>query len=258
MYHRTLPADVREVSKGLNVVGAIEVECSPLIEDNQWVLDVSAKDPFIVGTVGHLEPGNAEFRKQLDRFRKNPLFRGIRYAYLWGNNLGEELKKPEFVAGLKMLADAGLSLDTANPTTQMLADVANITDKVPNLRIIIDHLAGMVVAPDAPDRAEYTRLMKTLGGRKQVYVKVSNVLKKIDGKVNYDVNAYRGKIDELWDTFGADRLLYGSDWPNSEPLGKYPQVLQVVRDYFQGKGREAEEKYFYKNSQAAYRWVKRG
>src|SRR5262249_29961658 len=143
-------------------------------------------------------------------------------------------------------------------TVQMLADVANITDKVPNLRIIIDHLAGMSVAASAPDFAEYTRLMKTLGGRKQVYVKVSNVLKKKDGKVNYDSNAYRAKIDELWDTFGVDHLLFGSDWPNSEQLGKYPQILQVVRDYFQSKGREAEEKYFYKNSQAAYRWVKRG
>jgi L-fuconolactonase len=52
-------------------------------------------------------------------------------------------------------------------------------------------------------------------------------------------------------------LLYGSDWPNSEPLGTYRQVLGIVRAYFKTKGREAEEKYFWKNSVAAYRWVKR-
>ena len=62
------------------------------------------------------------------RQRAHCLFRGIRYAYLWGNNLGEELKKPEFVAGLKMLADAGLSLDTANPVTKMLAEIVKNED----------------------------------------------------------------------------------------------------------------------------------
>ena len=53
------------------------------------------------------------------------------------------------------------------------------------------------------------------------------------------------------------RLIYGSDWPNSDPWGTYPQVLKIVREYFTGKGKAAAEKFFWKNSIAAYRWVKR-
>jgi predicted TIM-barrel fold metal-dependent hydrolase len=61
----------------------------------------------------------------------------------------------------------------------------------------------------------------------------------------------------MYETFGQDRLLYGSDWPNSDPLGTYEQVLNIVREYFTAKGRDVAEKYFWRNSVQAYRWVKR-
>ena len=84
--------------KGLGIVGAIEVECSPWLEDNQWVLDIAAKDPIIVGTVGDLEPGKPDFRKHLERFHRNPLFRGIRYGNLWkgisGNSCRSRISSP--------------------------------------------------------------------------------------------------------------------------------------------------------------------
>jgi len=257
MYRTTLPDRLREVTQGLGVKGAIEVECSPWLEDNQWVLDVAAKDPIIVGMIGNLEPGKAGFREQLDRLRKNPLFLGIRYGYLWGRNLGEQLNRPEFVADLKALADAGLTLDTANASVKLLGDVRRITDLVPRLRVVIDHLAGLAKPSDAAQLDTYQSLMRDLGHRKKVFVKVSAVLRRVDDKVNYDLAPYRAKLDELSETFGPDRVLYGSDWPNSEPLGTYPQVLGVVREYFLGKGKKDAAKYFYKNSIAAYRWKPR-
>ena len=115
LYQPALPDRYRKVTKGLGVVGAIEVECSPWLEDNQWVLDIAAKDTIIVGTVGNLEPGTPGFRKQLERFHHNPLFRGIRYGNLWSRNLGDQISRPEFLSDLAALAEAGLEMDTANP-----------------------------------------------------------------------------------------------------------------------------------------------
>ena len=66
-----------------------------------------------------------------------------------------------------------------------------------------------------------------------------------------------GHLDELWNIFGPERLIYGSDWPNSDHWGSYAEVLSVVREYFTGKGRPAAEKFFWKNSIDAYRWVMR-
>src|SRR5215831_10867739 len=75
-----LPERYRRLTAALGITGAIEVECSPVLEDNQWVLDVAARDKIIVGTVGNLEPGLPEFPRQFERFHRNPLFRGIRYG----------------------------------------------------------------------------------------------------------------------------------------------------------------------------------
>jgi len=102
------------IAEPLGIVGAIEIECSSWLEDNQWVLDVAEKDDIMVGTIGHLTPGTPDFKSYLDRFHKNPLFRGIRYGL--GRQQGKECDRPEFVADLKYLADADLVMDTANPT----------------------------------------------------------------------------------------------------------------------------------------------
>ena len=111
-------------------------------------------------------------------------------------------------------------------------------------------------AEPATRRAVEANLQK-LGQRPQVFAKISAVLRRVDGRVPVDLNFYRPKLDELWDIFGADRVIYGSDWPNSDQCGTYPQVLKIVSEYFAGKGTAAAEKYFWKNSIRAYRWKKR-
>ena len=248
LYKPALPARYASIAEPLGIVGAIEIEASPWLEDNQWVLDIAARSPIIVGTVGDLEPGKPEFRKQFERFHKNPLFRGIRYGHLWGRDLGARLSAPAFVADLKILADAGLVLDTANPTPALIRDVLRLTDRVPTLRIIIDHLPHLQPLPSDANE---------LSKRPQIYVKVSEVLQRVNGRVVFDPNYYRPVLDHFWDLFGEDRLLYGSDWPNSDPWGTYAQVLGVVRPYFLSKGRAAAEKFFCRNSVAAYGWIKR-
>ena len=257
IYRAALPERLRKLAGPLGVRGAIEIECSPWLEDNQWVLDVAEKDRFIVGTVGDLEPGKPEFARQLERFHRNPLFRGIRYGNLWGRSLAEEIGKPEFVAGLKVLADAGLVLDTANPDPALIAAIVRVTDRVPSLRVVIDHLPQCDPPPAAGARAEYDRHLRELAARPQVFVKISQVLRRVNGRVPRELVFYRPRLDELWGLFGEDRLLYGSDWPNSDPVAPYGVVLALVREYFEGKGSAAAGKYFEKNSQAAYRWVER-
>src|SRR5262245_11619695 len=90
VYLPTLPARYRKFGAPLGVVGAIEVEASPWIEDNLWVLEVCEKEPFMVGTIGNLEPGKPEFGEYLERYHRSPLFRGIRYGNIWNRDLGAE------------------------------------------------------------------------------------------------------------------------------------------------------------------------
>lgn len=257
IYEPALPARYRTIAAPLGVTGAIEIECSPWSEDNQWVLDVADKDSIMVGTIGNLEPGKPEFRKQLERFHKNRLFLGIRYGNLWGRNLGGELSNPEFVAGLKELAKAGLVLDSANPNAALIADLLRLTDLVPDLRIVVDHMPRLEAPEGEAARKSLEANLRELGQRPQVYAKLSGVLRRVDGRVPEDPEFYRPRLDHLCGIFGEDRVLYGSDWPNSDQWGTYPQGFKIVHDYFTRKGPAAAGKYFWKNSVAAYRWVKR-
>jgi predicted TIM-barrel fold metal-dependent hydrolase len=257
MYRPALPDRYRALTKGLGIVGAIEIECSPWLEDNQWVLDTAAKDPIIVGTIGDLEAGKPDFRKNLERFHRNPLFLGIRCGNLWGRNLAVDMLKPEYISDLKALADANLAMDSANLDLPLIAALVGLTDKIPNLRVVLDHLPHV----DPPAQPQASRKLsadlRELASRPQVYVKLSEVLHPVDGKVHLDLNFYRARLDELWEVFGEDKLLYGSDWPNSDPFGSYQQVLSVIHEYVAGKGQAAMEKFFWKNSIRAYHWVKR-
>ena len=255
LFQTSLPGRYKSIAQPLGIVGAIAVEASSWVEDNQWVLDVAQQDDIMVGTVGRLVPGTPEFTANLAKFHKNPLYRGIRYGL--GRQGGKEFDRPEFIADLKALADADLVLDTANPSVSLLADVVRVSDRVPNLRVIIDHLPQMVAPTDTAARASYDASMNAFRERPQIYVKVSEVLRRVDGNIPTDLEFYRPRLDEILDVFGPDRVLYGSDWPNADQWLPLPVGLEIVRAYFTGKGQSIAENYFWRNSVKCYKWVKR-
>ena len=248
LYRTVLPAEYRKMAGPLGITGAIEVEASPLLEDNQWVLDLAAKDKFLVGTVGDLEPGKSGFGRNLERFHKNPLFLGIRVGLLWGRNIAQDVLRPGYIDDLKLLSDAGLEIDVVGDgDLTILSPILRITDRIPKLRVVIDHLPFDNYLPE----------MHAIGQRPQIYAKISNVLRPVNGKTPTDLEHYRPSLDYLWDIFGEDRVVYGSNWPVSDRIAPFSEELRIVREYFALKGAAATQKYFWKNSQAAYRWRKR-
>ena len=80
LYRTVLPADLRRQPQHLPVTGTIVVEASSWLEDNDWLLELGQRDPFIVGVVGNLNPESADFGLQVRRLSANPLFRGIRIS----------------------------------------------------------------------------------------------------------------------------------------------------------------------------------
>jgi predicted TIM-barrel fold metal-dependent hydrolase len=140
---------------------------------------------------------------------------------------------------------------------ELIQAIVRLTDKVPELRVVIDHLPGMEPPTDRAASQMNEKNLRDLAKR-NVFVKVSVVARQVEGKVPTDLNVYKPRLDMIWDIFGEDRLVYGSDWPNSAGNWvPYATELALVREYFMSKGRPAAEKYFWKNSIAAYKWVKR-
>ena len=245
--HRpTLPADYFAASTEHGVAGAIAVEASPWQDDNFWLLETLRADARMLGFVGNLVPGADDFRRTLERLSAEPLFLGIRCGNLWDRDLREDVRNPAFIGGLRALAESGRSLDSANPDARLIEALLEIAHQVPALRIVVDHLPGAVV----PVHQEQTFLhnLRALAAHPGVYVKISQI------PVNASNSAQaRNRLDTLWELFGEDRCLFGSDWPNSlreAPLG---DVLGSALWFMQDKSELARTKFFSTNSARAYR-----
>ena len=99
-------------------------------------------------------------------------------------------------------------------------------------------------------------MLRQLAKNKNVFVKLSEVIAARIEQSGGPTFARR-RLDALWNVFGEDHVLYASDWPNSDHHATYQETISIVRNYVEPKGRIAEEKFFWKNSVAAYRWHRR-
>jgi L-fuconolactonase len=255
LYRTVLPADLVAAAAPLRLAGTIVVEASAWVEDNQWVLDLAANEPLILGLVGRLTPGEADFAKQLARFAANRLFRGIRVN---ASQLKDGLSQKQFVADLASLADYDLEVDLNGGPT-MPAEAARLSRLIPQLRIVVEHIANVEVDGHAP-LADWLAGMQAAAEQPNVYCKVSALVEGAsrNGRTAPgDVEFYRPVLDALWQAFGEDRLFYGSNWPVSAKHAGYDRVYSIVEQYFSAKGPAAQDKFFAKNSQQAYKWVAR-
>jgi L-fuconolactonase len=237
-----LPKHFRETAVPLGISGGIKVEASPWVEDNLWVLMIIQDEPMITGMVGNLDPTIAQFPEYLERYHRNKLFLGIRYGNVWkGQDLVSAIHEPECIENLKIFAQTGLTLEVANPRLDLTEATLRLTDKVPDLRIVMGHQQALALPTDSATLKSYENNLRELRKR-QAFVKVSGLHRPPDPK------DYLPVMDFLWDIFGEDKLVYS---------GRNKTSLEILRSYFLAKGRPAAEKYLWKNSVAAFRWVRR-
>ena len=257
LYKPALPQRYIGESAAFGIVGAIAIEASPLATDNQWLLNVAANQPVIVGVIGDLVPGSATFQQDLERLHGNSLFLGIRYGNLWNRDLAADLENHGFIDDLKALAKAGLILETANPDPRLIDAIVEVAERVPDLRIVIDHLPHAPIPTEPDARNQYLENLRLLADSPRLYVKLSEIPVRTNGKLVTDPHFYQASLDAIWDIFGEDHILFGSDWPNSDHVATYAQTFGIVRGYMARKTPAAREKYFWKNSIAAYKWQRR-
>jgi predicted TIM-barrel fold metal-dependent hydrolase len=256
LYRAVYPKEFNRLAKPHGVVGTVVVEASPWLQDNQWILDLAAQESSIFGFVGQLKPGRSEFAAELKRFAANPLFRGIRIG-AWDKravSADSELRRD-----LKLLADRDLSLDVLI-TTDGLEETARLAAAIPKLRIIIDHCANVRVDGAAPP-APWLDGLTLCARRPNVFMKVSGLVEgtgRTDGSASSSPGLYRPVLDAIWERFGEDRVLYGSNWPVSARFGSYATVFQIVHEYFTAKGEAQAAGYFWRNAARVYKFVRRG
>jgi predicted TIM-barrel fold metal-dependent hydrolase len=154
--------------------------------------------------------------------------------------------------------EAGLSLDVVG-APDLLPDVARLAGELPGMSIIVDHLAGVHIDGAEPP-SDWRREMASVARQPTVFCKVSGLVEgtgRRGGQAPTDPAFYRPILDFVTNTFGPDRLIYGSNWPVCEHFATLETVHRLVADYFAGAGTGISEGVFRTNASRAYRWVVR-
>jgi L-fuconolactonase len=232
LYKPSFPDRYIAAVQPYRVDGVVAIEASPWLEDNLWLLTLADRVPLIRGVVGNIAPGHPDFRAALERFSRHPLWRGIRVS---GANVAMYLADAGMMGDLRFLMEKNGSLDIL-VNAPAYGEIAKLSAALPDLRIIVGHLP-----------LDDSTGLRVLAARRTVYGKVSGVVRKGDGQ------ASQALLNELWDVFGPERLVYASNWPTCDMIAPYPRVYRVMLDYMAGKPEAVRESYFWRNATAVYR-----
>jgi L-fucono-1,5-lactonase len=251
----SLPSMYSPQARPAGIIGAMVVESSSWIDENLWYLEMCRTDPIMMGVCGTLDSGMSIFGKYLAHFHKDPRFRAIRARIFpfYNEDNGKVTLKPEHVSNLKLVAEADLTLDTANPSMGLMRANALLADAIPDLRIIMDHLPSFDPTPD--NQKAYETVVKEMAARPNIFVKLTEVYhpRLSDGVIVKDYEALRARLDYLYGAFGEDRVLFGSDYPNSYGVATIAEEVGLMKRFFSAKSRESAEKYFWKNAMRIYK-----
>ncbi len=253
LYKPHLPAEFKRVSKPSGLTGVIIVEASDRLVDNRWVLDLVKGDDYFVALVGNIDPYADDFSQQLGKLKKDPRFVGIRARN------GSDKKKinytdPKFIASMRELAKSNLSVDIlANGGgVEAVKQVDQLARTIPELRIVVDHVLGYDFDGKAAN-PEWVAAVEMLAKNKNVWCKISGLYQRsVQQPAPHDIKHYSSVLDVLWENLGAERLIFGSNWPCTKNSGDYTSFVKLVNEYFSAKGQEACERYFWKNAAEAY------
>jgi L-fuconolactonase len=243
------------------------------LSEKEGALALAEVEPLIVGVCGAIErsPG---FGDELEKLSLNPLFRGICY-------MGREIESMDdaLLPDLEKLASLDRQLDLLRVcpgffggpkamqalyrgTPKSFEATLAIARSVPNLRVVVEHIGGMAIDGQAVT-PEWQEMFRRLAEQPNIWIKVSGLMgraatRQPGERATESYSFYKPTLDTLWNTFGEDRLFYGSDWPVCEHVGDaIGNGIRIVRRFFAEKGEEAGRKFFWKNSKAVYKWEPR-
>jgi L-fuconolactonase len=224
-----LPKDLAPLLAAAGLDGCIAVQARQTVEESRWLLELAGKAPIIKGVVGWVDLRSERVEEDLAAFSRNPRFRGVRHV-VQSEPDDRFMLGAEFLRGIKSLHPFGLTYDILVFPKQLPASI-ELVRKFPAQAFVLDHIAKPSIKDGTmePWRTQIRELAKS-----------GNVLCKVSGMVTearmpgWKPEDFRPYLDVVFEAFGPDRVMYGSDWPVSLLGGSYAQVHGIVDEYTRG------------------------
>ncbi len=231
--------DLRPELKAAGVDFTVQVQSADNPEDTDIMRASAARHPEVVGVVGFAPLDDAEgTERTLDAWSSDSLMVGVRNL-IHTKPDPDWLLRPEVDAALAVLERRGVALDVVAVLPRHLELVPILSERHPELRMVIDHLAKPPIG--LPDVEPWDSLMAAAAGNPLVHAKISGLYSATDDIGAWTTEAIAPFFDRALDLFGPERLMFGGDWPISVLAGGYTRVwtgLQPLFDALDGDARE--------------------
>ncbi|MEM8847849.1 MAG: amidohydrolase family protein [Bacteroidota bacterium] len=220
-----LPKDLKDTYVRHNIDGCIAVQAEQSEEENQLLLDLAHKNPFIRGVVGWLDLCAYDINEKLAKFSSYPLFKGVRHI-LQSEQKGFTERK-QFQNGIAKLGQFNLTYDILVYPNQLEESLA-LVQKFPNQPFVLDHMGKPDIKSGKIE--DWKKKVELLAECKNVFCKLSGMVTEADW-YNWSFQDLKPYVDVIFDSFGTDRILFGSDWPVCLLAAEYEEVFEVTQKF---------------------------
>lgn len=218
-----LPADLKPHLEKCGVSGSIFVQTQHNLAENDWILQLCQENDFLLGLVGWVDLSSPDCERQLLEARQNAKFLGVRHV-VQDEPDDNFLIRPDILRGLSILEKHGVPFDVLI-YVKHLKHVPTLARKLPNLKMVINHLAKPQIAKN--EFQAWHNDFVACARFENVYCKLSGMVTEADRRQwkPADLIPY---IETAIEAFTPSRLMYGSDWPVCELAATYEQVHDAL------------------------------
>lgn len=228
LLHRDFAPDhLKPLLVDAGVDATVVVHSAHTSADTVELLRLAADTPFVAGVVGWVPlAGSTQARRALDRLAADPLLVGVRHLIDVEPD-PDWLGRAEVVAALGVVAEHGLAFDVAPVTPRHLEQVGALAGRIPQLRIVVDHLGR----PPLVERGwePWASLLAEAAAHPNVATKVSAGLDVVSRWDAWRIDDLEPYLEHALRCFGPDRLMAASNWPVVLLSGDYATVWHQLR-----------------------------
>ncbi len=249
-----LPADYTRACGPVKVEKMVFLQCECAIaqyrEEVAWVTQLARQDPRIQGIVAWapLEQGE-NARSALAALAQKKLVKGIRRIIQFEADVNFCLQ-PDFVRGVQMLPDYGLSFDLCIKGDEQFRNTVQLVRQCPQVNFILDHIGKPFIKERV--RESWRTHLKELASLPNTWCKMSGLVTEADFK-KWTKEHLKPYIAAVMESFGWDRVLFGGDWPVAAQATTYPRWVETLEWAVTGASPTQLKKLFHDNAIAFYR-----
>jgi len=219
-----LPESLELTIREAGVDGVISVQARQSVEETSWLLEMARQNKFIKGVVGWLPLINDDIEVELEKYSGNKLLKGLRHV-IQGEPDPKFMLRKDFNSGVSLLKKYSMAYDILIVERQ-LPNMIRFVDQHPDQVFVLDHIAKPLIAKH--ELSLWKENIQELARRENVSCKISGMVTEADFN-SWTPPQLQPYFDVVLEAFGADRLLFGSDWPVCLVATSYKNWMKLVQ-----------------------------